>query len=196
MAGNERRWRSKAGTALAVEFQRALEQLAKAGDYARHLHRDPWDFAVEIASLTALGLTTSDLRWLLGMGYIEQARDVSRPSDSARKFQRCDNLTFTAKTCFVLTAAGAAILRDRPFLPGEGRGEGLFPCSQVPNGGMGDPVPRLRFGLVSDGLASAVRAMPPPPEMGCRASRPMPGRADREAIPRALAHAGDHSDRV
>ena len=39
----------------------------------RDADRSPWDFAVEIESLTEAGLTTSDLRWLVTKGYLEQA---------------------------------------------------------------------------------------------------------------------------
>jgi len=49
---------TQAGTAapqiLTREMLAALAELAKALDYAQQARRTPWDFAVEITSLTAL----------------------------------------------------------------------------------------------------------------------------------------------
>ncbi len=59
------------------EFQAALEQLACAAGYAQDADRSPWDFAVEIDSLINVGLTTSDLRWLVTKGYVEHAQEVT-----------------------------------------------------------------------------------------------------------------------
>ncbi|MEI8375765.1 MAG: hypothetical protein WCJ35_23325 [Planctomycetota bacterium] len=110
-----------AGTAAPQKLTRAMRaamaELAKALDYAQQARRTPWDFSVEIASLTALGLTASDLRWLVSQGCIEHARDISRPGDTARKFQRCENLAFARDTCFVLTEVGQHILEDEASGP-------------------------------------------------------------------------------
>ena len=96
------------GANLTREMRAAMMELAKALDFAGKSRQAPWDFAVEIATLTALGLTTSDLRCLVSEGHVEHAREVSRPGDTARKFQRCENLRFPRNTCFVLTEAGRA----------------------------------------------------------------------------------------
>jgi hypothetical protein len=86
-------------------------QLAEARDYAGDAHRDVWDFAVEIAGLTALGLTVSDLRWLVSKGYVEHACEVTKPDDPVRRFRPGSNLTFVKETCFVLTQGGVSLLQ-------------------------------------------------------------------------------------
>ena len=83
-----------------------LVQLAHADACARDAQCSPWEFAVEIESLTAEGLTTSDLRWLVRKGYVEHAQEVTRARDKARRFQSCCNLAFAPRTCFVATEAG------------------------------------------------------------------------------------------
>jgi hypothetical protein len=87
----------------------ALVQLAHAYACAHDAQCSIWEFAVEIESLIAEGLTTSDLRWLLKMGYVEHAYEVTRARDAARRFQPCRNLAFTKRTCFVLTETGVRL---------------------------------------------------------------------------------------
>ena len=86
--------------------QRAVVQLAEAHDYAQDLQAEPWQFAVEIESLLALGATVGDLEWLVDGGYVEQAREVTRPEDAERRFARPEGLKFSRRTCFLLTEAG------------------------------------------------------------------------------------------
>lgn len=85
-----------------------ISELLKAYQYARDAGRTVWDLAVEISLLRELGLTSSDLRWLLCKGYIEHARDITREEDKAREFRSCTQLLFAKRSCFVLTDAGAA----------------------------------------------------------------------------------------
>ena len=59
------------------------------------------DFAIELESLTNLGLTMSDLRWLVIKGYLEQAYEVTGDGDAQRRFQPCRHLAFGKRTCFV-----------------------------------------------------------------------------------------------
>ena len=164
---------TQAGTAapqiLTREMLAALAELAKALDYAQQVRRTPWDFSVEIASLTALGLTTSDLRWLVSQGCIEHARDVSRPGDTVRKFQRCENLAFVRDTCFVLTEVGQHILED------EASG------------------PTLRF---PSHPSCALFTPPTRSTLGCQASRAVCRRGRDQAIPSAIAHARGRAECV
>jgi len=95
---------------LPARLRAALAQLAEARSYARDAQRDVWDFAVEITALHALGLTTSDLRWLACKGYIEHAREVTQPGEDGRAFRPTSNLTFTKRTCCVLTPKGLSFL--------------------------------------------------------------------------------------
>jgi hypothetical protein len=98
--------------AFSSEMRFALAELTKARDYARELECDPWEFAVEIDRLISLGITTSDLRWLAKKGYIEHSLEVTQPEDSDRRFQHCQNLSFTKKSCFLLTDAIDFSLED------------------------------------------------------------------------------------
>ena len=90
-------------------LQAALQQLALANGYAHDSDCSPWDFAVEAESLTNLGLTTSDLRWLVTKGYLEHASEVTGEGDTQRRFQPCRHLAFGKRTCFVLTALGSRL---------------------------------------------------------------------------------------
>ena len=69
-------------TNFASKVQPALAQLATAYMYSRATGVDPWQFAVEMDRLMAAGMTTSQLRWLVLMGYVEHAREVTGPHDS------------------------------------------------------------------------------------------------------------------
>jgi hypothetical protein len=86
--------------------QRAVVQLAEAHDYARDAQADPWQFAVEVESLVALGATVDDLNRLVHGGFVEHAREVTRLSDASRRFAPPRGLNITKNTCFILTAAG------------------------------------------------------------------------------------------
>jgi hypothetical protein len=90
-------------------IEAAFMELASAGEYAHDVQRDLWQFAVEIRSLMALGLTTSDLRWLESRGYIAHAHEVTRNEDVARSFESTHNLAFRSTTCFVLTDSGREV---------------------------------------------------------------------------------------
>ncbi len=96
---------------LAPRVRAALQQLAEAHDYATDTRREPWDFAIEIDRLLALGLSTSDLRWLTGKGYVEHACEVTQLTDSSRRFHPTQNLAFGPQTCFIATEPGMALVR-------------------------------------------------------------------------------------
>jgi len=102
----------------------ALAQLAHADACAQSAQCSSWEFAVEIESLIAEGLSTSDLRWLVRKGYVEHGYEVTRARDTARRFQPCCNLAFDKRTCFVLTEAGVRLAETQgpplpPFPPDE-----------------------------------------------------------------------------
>lgn len=104
-----------------------LRQLLEAAAYAREVGRPVWDFAVEIESLRAAGLSNSELRWLVCKGYVEHARETTAGGSEGRGFEPEGGLRFGPGTCFVLTERGADVLR-RPGKPAQpGRGPlGLF----------------------------------------------------------------------
>jgi hypothetical protein len=83
--------------------------LVHAATCAKDVGCDPWEYATEMETLLGVGLKPSDLRWLVNMGYVSNAIEVTRPQDTARRFQPCYNLSFNRRTCFVLTEAGMSL---------------------------------------------------------------------------------------
>lgn len=100
------------GIKVVRRFQVALAILLEAYDYAQKLRRPVWDFAVQNRILLTEGLTTSDLRWLVCREFVEHAAEQTRTGQNHRVFHRTGTLTFTKRTCFVLTATGAAFARQ------------------------------------------------------------------------------------
>lgn len=92
--------------AVARRVGNALAVLVEAHDYAADLGVDVWDFAVELRELKALKLTNGDLRWLVLKGFVEQACETTLPGEERRSFRAVRGLTFTKRTCFVITPAG------------------------------------------------------------------------------------------
>ena len=64
--------------------------------------------------MTASGLTSDEIRSLVARGYIEPATEVTRPSDTTRKFRPIRKIHFGDKTCFVVTAAGLRLTTTQP----------------------------------------------------------------------------------
>jgi hypothetical protein len=58
---------------------------------------------VELRVLTALGLTSNDLRWLLHQRYIQHAREITKPGSGQREFELIGNFMLPDDSCFVLT---------------------------------------------------------------------------------------------
>ncbi|HEV3256737.1 MAG TPA: hypothetical protein VG013_07660 [Gemmataceae bacterium] len=102
----------------------ALQLLLQAGRYARDVHREPWDFALEIGGLHDAGLTPNDLRWLVLKGYVEHAAEVT--GRAGRRFRPAGVVAFAPNSCFVLTDKGARFAQDECFqanpLPGAAAG--------------------------------------------------------------------------
>jgi hypothetical protein len=76
------------------------------------LGRDLWDFAVELPTLLALGLTVTDVRGLICSGQVQHAVEITRPEDTRRVFHQTENLAVRDNSCFVLTGSGVARLRE------------------------------------------------------------------------------------
>jgi len=121
---------------LAPRLRDALGLLLVARGYAQELQLDVWDFAVELCSLQAAGLTTSDLRWLACKGYVEHAAETTPPEKDHREFRRLGQLSLAQQTCFVLTERGTAVaqLADHPAMT-RGNGNG----HEVPVNGKSAP---------------------------------------------------------
>jgi hypothetical protein len=100
--------------AFASPLKAALAQLLKALAYARDVGCDPWEFAVELDRLTDLGVTTTDLRWLVKKGYIEHACETTKPGDAQRRFEQRQNLAFTKTSCFRLATTAMTVVESLP----------------------------------------------------------------------------------
>lgn len=93
----------------------AMHYLLKAHNFALQLDVGTWDFAVELDFLRRLKIDSSELRWLVGAGLLQQAEEITAPGDSRRVFDHVGFLSFDSNTCFVLTELGvavAAMIRD------------------------------------------------------------------------------------
>ena len=96
---------------IAAKFRPALALLLEASEYAEQTSGDCWEFAVEIQQLRELGLSHNDLRWLVRKRFVEHAQEVTILGDKGREFRATGDLTFTERTCFVLTSNGVAAAR-------------------------------------------------------------------------------------
>ncbi len=85
-----------------------LAMLLRAYRYAKSLKRDVWDFAVEIDRLRKLGLGECDFRLLAILKYTLHAQEITHFEADGREFRPVGNLSFPARTCFVLTDLGLA----------------------------------------------------------------------------------------
>lgn len=99
---------SAPGVEIPDRVGEGLLFLLKAKEYADDVETDLWDFALELRELRSLGMTNSDLRWLVLKGYVEFAREQTEPGDEKRTFRKSRGLTFVRRNCFVITPAGMA----------------------------------------------------------------------------------------
>ena len=90
----------------------AIGLLLQAYEYALDLDQSVWDLAVEWPVLRAAHLSNSDLRWLVGMGYVEHAVETTCANDRTRQFRRTPLLTLTDVTCLLLTDSGVAMAQE------------------------------------------------------------------------------------
>jgi|GEM_PF-606840 len=99
-------------TTITLAFPAAMAELLKAYEYSVQTRREVWDFAVGIRRLRALGMSVIDLRWLGRMGYVEHAMEVT-PLGSASRLFIPIGVSFTKRTCFVLSEAGLCSARSQ-----------------------------------------------------------------------------------
>ena len=97
---------------LAPRVTTAFDILLDALEYARDMQQSEWHFAVEISDFHRLRLSNSDLRWLVGRGFVNHGIEVTLGADSERIFRHTERLMFCRKSCFVLTPAGASLARQ------------------------------------------------------------------------------------
>jgi hypothetical protein len=93
----------------------ALHELRKASTCAESLQQPLWEFAVTLEGLQQLGVSETDLRWLVQQGYVEHAVERTGTRHRQRVFRRPRSLVLAPGSCFVLTAAGAALAAAQPL---------------------------------------------------------------------------------
>ncbi|MBA4020476.1 MAG: hypothetical protein C0483_25225 [Pirellula sp.] len=89
-----------------------LRLLLQSQLYADDVGADGWEFALDLVELKTVGLTSSDLRWLVLKGYAQHARETTLPGDAQRSFRPSKSLTLSKRTCFVITDAGIEAARQ------------------------------------------------------------------------------------
>jgi hypothetical protein len=89
----------------------SLRLLLQAHEYAVETGRSAWDFAVEIGSLRSIGLTNSELRWLLYENFLDHAAETTVASAESRSFAPLGKVALTEQSCFVLTLTGIGLAR-------------------------------------------------------------------------------------
>jgi hypothetical protein len=134
----------------------ALRLLMEARQYACEVERDIWDFAVEIDALRQAGCTNSEFRWFVCKGFVDHAKETTLAGEDARTFQRRQRpggLTFSRRTCFVLTEAGSRFACSVLTEPSADTPCGLIACSKPADESPVAPKPQwdrerqeLRFG--------------------------------------------------
>lgn len=117
--------------AVARRVNEGLHFLLEAYEYAADVGVDPWTFALELREFRSLGLTNSDLRWLLLKQYVESARETTLPGDELRTFRPMRGLTFGKRSCFVLTELGVDAARSMG-LPTATDDEAVAPAPPAP----------------------------------------------------------------
>jgi hypothetical protein len=98
---------------LATKFEHPLALLVEAAAYAEQTSGDPWEYAIEIHELRALGLSENDLRFLVRLDYVDHASEVRVLGTNGRQFNPTGDLHFTRQTCFVLTQNAISTIARR-----------------------------------------------------------------------------------
>ena len=89
-------------------------------------------------SFQKLGLSETDLRWLVRKGYVEHAQEITVNGDSERQF-RSAGVKLSKRSCLVLTDDGAAYAQS--LMSGETRIPTSSGTETVPQGDNGDDQP-------------------------------------------------------
>ncbi|MEM1070096.1 MAG: hypothetical protein AAGG48_17825 [Planctomycetota bacterium] len=89
-----------------------IGELLEAIEYAEDVCCDRWEFAVSLHQLQSLGCNEASLRWLVHKEVLEHALEVTGTSETGRVFCSQGSVTFSPRTCFVLTDDGAEKARQ------------------------------------------------------------------------------------
>jgi hypothetical protein len=97
---------------IPARVRGALTLLFESHEYAEDLAANLWDFAVELDTMRDVGLTNSDIRWLVGKQLVDHAREITLPGEQHRAFRNGSPLALADGTCFVLSKQGVAFVRQ------------------------------------------------------------------------------------
>lgn len=122
----------RSATTPAERAYEGLRHLLQSRLYADDVGADCWEFALDLAELKAVGLTSSDLRWLVLKGYAQHARETTLPGDVQRSFRPSKSLTLSRRTCFVITDAGIEAARQWIAADETARRQAVLTASKVP----------------------------------------------------------------
>lgn len=86
---------------FSIEMKSAFNLFRRTNDYANDVGQDIWQFAITINELHQLGLSDSDMRWLLCKGDLLHADEITKVGDSRRTFRALGIFTLTESTCFI-----------------------------------------------------------------------------------------------
>src|SRR5438094_2533225 len=89
------------------QLRPALQTLLRASSYADECRADRWQFAVDLAELTASGATLTDIRWLIHRGFVLHGKETTVPGDAQRSFRPLPATAISADAHLVLSPAGA-----------------------------------------------------------------------------------------
>ena len=110
----------------------ALGRLARAHDDADDLNVDILQFALSLADLYQGGASESDLRWLVKRNYVIVLVEMTGEHATNREFRAHSALTFSERTCFVLSYAGKLFVRSRRLNNGHSSALSPGPPGQLP----------------------------------------------------------------
>ncbi len=110
---------------ISDKIRQALAILYEARVYARDTSSDQWDYSVGMKSMKKLGLNLNDLRWLIKKGYVEHAREVSLKGSELRQYRPLVGLSFTKRTCFVMSDPGVDFFQSLADPPSPVQDDGI-----------------------------------------------------------------------
>lgn len=131
--------RPRSGMFLADETRRiriraALLLLRDAWEAARDVAAPPEEFALEINEFFRLGLSCSDLRWLIAKGQVLHLRETTRRG--RRTFCKPRTLKLGATSCFVLASPDFLASLEENNLSPAGSATAAPDSAQAPSPGL------------------------------------------------------------
>jgi hypothetical protein len=71
-----------------------------------------WELSLPVSRLYDAGMTSDDLRWLLGQGFAEHGEETTNYGDVHRSFHFGSGYFLNPRSCLILTSSGAALVES------------------------------------------------------------------------------------